>query len=221
MKRRITKASWGLGLWIGLGLMACAGKGEPEPTVEEFLADDPGAVEIAREGGAPKLQVRTDSLPGANDERWTSVHYNLTIQVDAPKAAVDRARAVLMEAGAEIQNLNRQDDNANLNAVADAKAYAKVLRAVEDLGGSVQYENSSRNEMGPQIRQLRERLDLARQADAVLTEQSAEVHGERLDALMFLRELNQRERQNLENQIRSYWDQAGKTYVYLTFQRKA
>ena len=80
-------------------------------------------------------------------------------------------------------------------------------------------ENSSRNDMGPQIHQLRDRLELARRADEQLSKHAGGLRGDELDALMFLRELNQRERQNLESQIRSYWTQAGQTYVYLNFQR--
>ncbi|MGH1341754.1 MAG: hypothetical protein ACRBN8_09400 [Nannocystales bacterium] len=207
-------------MWVlGLG---CASTGEPDSTVEEFLAVDSAQSSGVQAQGSPPPQVRAPAqLPDSEDTRWTTTHYNLTIQVDHPAEALGRARAVLLEGSAAITNSSRQPDSATLNATVGPQTYANLLAAVGELGGAITSENSSQSNTGIQVRQLRERLELAQRADAQLSGRLEGVHGDDLDALMFLHELTARERQNLENQIRSYWDQAGKTYVYLTFQRRS
>ncbi len=147
------------------------------------------------------------------------MHHNLTLQVSNPSAALVTARSMFLKAGATIQNANRQPDNSSINATMDRKAYATLLEDLEDLEGKVIHENTSSSAMGPQIRQLRGRLALSHHADAVLSTRTQSAQGEELEAMLLLHELNKRERTNLESQIRSYWDQAGKTYVYVTFQR--
>lgn len=212
------RKTWIMMLVLGLG---CASTGETEPTVDEFLAGDSVRPEVAQtqESSSPRVRA-PEQLPDSEDTRWRTTHYNLTIQVDDPGEALGKARAVLLEGSAAITNSNRQPDNATLNATASPPTYAKLLAAVEDLGGDITSENSSQSDMGVQVRQLRERLELARRADTQVSRRLEGVHGDELDALMFLHELSARERQNLENQIRSYWDQAGKTYVYMAFQRR-
>jgi len=212
------RKTWIMMLVLGLG---CASTGETEPTVDEFLAGESArpALPEARET-APSRVHAPELLPNSEDTRWKTTHYNLTIQVDDPGEALGKAREVLLEGSAAITNSNRQSDSATLNATASPPTYAKLLTAVEELGGDITSENSSQSDMGVQVRQLRERLELARRADTQLSRRLEGVHGDELDALMFLHELSARERQNLENQIRSYWDQAGKTYVYLSFQRR-
>ncbi len=206
--------------WLLVGLLSvgCAGTGEPEPSVEAFIESaSPSVAGRVDEPVQATRRVSPELLP-ESDDRWTSTHYNLTIQVDDPSAAMVAARAMFVEAGATIQSANRQPNNSSVNATMSPKTFAALLSKLDDLEGEVMYENTSSNAMGPQTRQLRDRLALAHRADTLLTAQTKHAQGEELDALMLLHELNLRERTNLENQIRSYWDQAGKTFVYINFQ---
>ncbi len=209
------RKTWLFVVALGLG---CAGTGEPEPSVDEFItsATPPSSGPAAAAPSARRVAL--ELLPDADDDRWTSTHHNLTLQVDDPSAALAKARSMFLKAGAQIQSANRQPNNASINATMSPKVFAKLSAQLEDLQGKVVYENTSTNAMGPQTRQLRDRLALAHRADGLLGAQTKHASGDELDALMLLHELNARERTNLENQIRSYWDQAGKTYVYLTFQ---
>lgn len=211
------RKTWLMVVILGLG---CAGTGEPETTVDEYIESAaPKSAETSRPAAEPTRRVSPELLPDG-DERWTSTHHNLTIQVDDPSTALIEARAMFLKAGAMVQNSNRQGlDNASINVTMSPEQYASIASKLQALPGKVTYENSSSNSMGPQTRQLRERLALAHKADALLTAQTKHAQGEDLDALMLMHELNMRERTNLESQIRSYWDQAGKTFVYLTFQR--
>lgn len=212
------RKTWLMWAVVGLG---CASTGETEPTVDEFLAGDSARPQVADAvDPAPSRAHAPVPPPDADDTRWKTTHYNLTIQVDDPGDALGKARAVLLKGSSAITNSNRQPDSATLNATTSPQTYAKLLASVEALDGNITSENSSQNDMGAQVRQLRDRLELARRADTQLSRRLEGVHGDELDALMFLHELSARERQNLENQIRSYWDQAGKTYVYLSFQRR-
>ena len=203
-------------LMIGLG---CASKGAPEPTVDEFLEDREAAEIAPVSTESPAAQQPLTVLPDPSDDAWTSTHYNLTVQVQDPSTAVDHARSILDKGGATIQNANRQGQNGSINATTDRTTYAKVAAALRDLKGVVISESASQNDLGPQIRQLRERLDLAREADDRLANMAKVADAAELEPVMYLLELNHRERQNLESQIRNYWDQAGKTYVYLNFQK--
>ncbi len=199
--------------------LGCASKGESEPTVDEFIETATPAVAAGRVSAQP-TRLAPELLPEADDARWTSRHYNLTLQVDDPAVAMVRTRSMLVEAGATIQSASRQPNNGSLNVTSDAKTYPKLVELLAEIDGTVVNENTSSNAMGPQIRQLRDRLTLAHRASAVLSERTKEARGEDLDALMFLHELNGRERTNLETQIRSYWDQAGKSNIYVNFQPK-
>ncbi len=212
------RKTWVMMLVLGLG---CASTGETEPTVDEFLAADSAQPNVERARGSAAPARPSEQLPDSEDTRWTTTHYNLTIQVDDPGEALGTARALLLKGSAAVTNSNRQPDNATLNATTSPQTYAELLTTLEELDGDITSENSSHNDMGVQVRQLRERLELARRADTQLSRRLDGVHGDELDALVFLHELSARERQNLENQIRSYWDQAGKTYVYLNFQRRS
>lgn len=210
------RKTWIMMLVLGLG---CASTGESDPTLDEFLGKEaPSQAAEAHSRAQHTPAQAMQRLPDSEDARWTTTHYNLTLTVEDPAAALGQARTVLMKGSAVITNSNRQAESASLNATTSPETYAKLLEALEDLDGEIIHENSSHNDMGAQVRQLRERLELARRADTQLSRRLEGVHGDELDALMFLHELNARERQNLENQIRSFWDQAGNTYVYLTFQ---
>lgn len=208
------RATWLMVMMLGVG---CAGTGEPEPSVDAFIESASPASSDAAAPDRPTRRISPELLPDS-DDRWTSTHYNLTIQVDDPLAAVASARTIFLEAGAAIQSANRQPNNSSINATMSPETFVALVPTLDDLEGEIIYENTSSNAMGPQTRQLRDRLALAHRADALLTAQTRHAHGEDLDALMLLHELNLRERTNLENQIRSYWDQAGKTFVYISFQ---
>ena len=215
------RKAWVMVAVLGFG---CAGTGEPEPpepSVEAFIDSAAPRNAVSRAPTpAPATRPRSPEPLPQDDERWTSTHYNLTIEVDDPSEALVEARALFLRAGATIQSSNRQaDSNSSINATMTSAQYQTLASKLEELPGKVMYENTSSNAMAPQTRQLRDRLALAHRADDLLTERTKHAQDEELDALMLLHELNMRERTNLESQIRSYWDQAGKTYVYLNFQK--
>ena len=147
------------------------------------------------------------------------MHHNLPLQVTDPGKAVATARALLLEAGATIQSANRQLQTGSLSATMDRPTYDALIPALEQLDGTLLYENTSTNAMGPQIRQLEENLRLCEQGKTMLTGLARRADGHELDAVLQLHALNERECTNLESQLRSQRTQAGRMYVSLSFQK--
>jgi hypothetical protein len=195
-------------------VLACVPAGtDPGPSEEH--PPQPPVVDRAPAPVDAATPITVDNLePGAS----TVVHYmNLTVVTDDPAAALTRAETVLREHGAEVQHSSSTQDHANLNARVPPERRSKLRAAIAKIG-RVSSENNSSNDMGHEIRRLRRREALLREADRRL---SAGFSGDPTsgEALALLRELTSREQQNIASQLQSYQQQVGRAQLTISFMK--
>ena len=203
---------------IALPLAACM-QGQPEsaqqaaPQPAAAHTGDPmpatGPVAVAP---APE-RVDVSDLPGT-----TIYHVNLNLVVDNPGEALSQAETLLRKLDGEVSYASSNPDNANLNGRVPVDARHQFRDALVKLAREIQSENMSTSDVGVEVRRLRRRLTTLQEADAQVARMVAgQSDPNQVEPAALLRELTERERQNIESQLQSYLTQTKDGQVNVSF----
>jgi hypothetical protein len=192
--------------------LACVPAGSERDLSDEHPPQPPVAERAPGPASAPVPIAVNDLEPDGS----FVVHYmNLNVVTDDPAGALVRAETVLREHGAEVQHSSSTSETANLNARVPPDSRSKLREAIAKIG-RVSSENNSSNDMSHEIKRLRRREALLREADRRL---STGFSGDPTSAevLALLRELTSREQQNIASQLQSYQQQVGRAQLNVSF----
>jgi len=192
--------------------LACVPAGSERDVSDEHPPQPPVVERAPAPANSPAPIVVNDLEPDAS----FVVHYmNLNVVTDDPAGALARAESVLKEHGAEVQNSSSTRDQANLYARVPPDSRSELREAIAKIG-RVSSENNSSSDMSHEIKRLRRREALLREADRRL---STGFSGDPTSAevLALLRELTSREQQNIASQLQSYQQQVGRAQLNVSF----
>ncbi len=192
--------------------LACAGTGEFEQSAPERDAEAaaPGA-KTPRSSGTREWE---DARPTTS---FIARNYNLTIQVDDPAAALDRARTMISEGGADVTNADRGPEYASLNAVVPRGQSQRLFIAIRGLG-DVTNESQGINDMRASVHELRRKLRRIDLAQVTLQQTiRASDDPDEVDALVMLLEMSNRERDAARQQLQSHETQGRGDQLYISF----
>jgi hypothetical protein len=153
--------------------------------------------------------------PETLDRDLHMVSHNAQFITSSPAESMRMVRSAAIEMGAQVQNASASAQNANLNLrFTNAVDPTPLFRAID---GQLSHESTSSSDYRQHVEQQCDRLELLDVAHAELSRWAAS--GVRIEAAMLQRELNERERQNIKNQLRSYLTQAQNHTVNISFSR--
>ncbi len=192
-----------LGLVVLLST-ACASAAGP---VQTRSPDTASSSVVAAQPPAPHEPRATPTLEPLDGD-WTSNSYSMTLRVKDVSAAYGWMRETVVEHGGEITSSNQHDTRANINARLDDAAYEALMKELHQVQGVIASESTSIRDNRSAVETVHRRLQATLWASDLLNARARDVSGGEVEGLMMLRELNERERTSLENQLRSYQQQS-------------
>lgn len=173
-------------------------------------ADDPYSTATSKKSKKSKFD--------ANRYKFRNV--NITITVANPSTMLGRAERLVVKHGGEIQNSSSNANNANLNVRLRPNQMNTVVSALRSFPGDVSNFSSHQSDYSSSARQQYTRMKRLNHADKAIVEALKHSPSDDLvDGLALLRELTQRERQNVENQLQSYKQQSEKEQLNISFNK--
>jgi hypothetical protein len=198
---------------LALPLAACVASPSSSDVVDEYLTP-----QIAPATPVTPVAPVPPPVAESPEPQDTTIHYlNLAFEVADPIAAMDQARKAVEENGGIVTNAYSSGDTANLAGRIAADQRGTLRDRLLPLAGRVTSENMSSNDMGHELRRLRGQTRKIANAERELFGANA---GASAETLSFVRELLDRERQNVDAQLSSYRDQLGAAHVNVSFTTK-
>jgi hypothetical protein len=206
--------------FLSTSLLACMQReAQPEtgPAAPGPIATDPATPIAPTAASVPAAP----SDPFAELPGTTIYHVSLNLVVDNPAAALEETERVLRKLGGEITYGSANGETANLNGRVPVEARHQLRDALVKLAREITQENMSTSDVSHDVRRLRRRLGSLQQSDAMVAAMvAAQSDPPRIEAAALLRELTERERQNIESQLQSYMTQTKDGQVNVSFTKK-
>lgn len=171
--------------------------------------------------GMAAIPVSVVKDPSALDpDDFKSSSANLSLQVANPIKAAASAERLIRKMGGEIESSSGNPDSAHLSARLGERRLQAVIDAVRAIPGKVASVSRNTNDYAQNARRAVGRLERLSKAEGELVRAlKVAPDADAVDGLMLLRELTDRERQQLENEIDSLRRQSVRAQLHIRFDR--
>lgn len=151
-------------------------------------------------------------------DRYKSRNVHITMTVADPEKALARAERLVVKHGGKVQNSNSNNNNASISVKFRPGRMKTAVSAVRAFPGEVTNFSSHTNDYATTARQSYDRLERLANADkAVVFALKNSPPDHVVDGATMLRELTERERQNIESQLQSYREQSEGEQLHVNF----